>query len=388
MTGQVSENKLRVLLLAPQKAVGGIATWARILLKYAHPDRTEFILVDTSKLYDALGKKLGPRGAILGVRDGLVRFCKIVKILCHDRPQLVYFTCSPSIGMILRDVPLMILLKTFGKKCVAHLHGGNISGFFDGFLLRKWLARQGLRCCAALFVITRDVETAARKLFYSGNVIYVPNMLDDDFVKNCKLKNTAQGDKIKIIHVAWQAPEKGSFDIVEAIRLVRTDVQCDLIGTAASKYKESLNAAISGYGLGSKIRLTGLRTGRDLQQSYEEADIFALPTHQEGFPMVLLEAMAYELPIVATDVGNIREMIAAYSDKPAGILIRRTDPIDPKELASAFDKLSTDQQLRRSLGLNGRNRLVENYLASALVPKLQNLLNNIVFRKAPLPREL
>jgi glycosyltransferase involved in cell wall biosynthesis len=373
-----SDDNLRVLLLAPQKVVGGITTWARVLLKYANSAHTQFIVVDTSKLYDPIGKKLGLRGAILGVRDALVRFCKIIKILLRNRPHLVYFTCAPSIGMIVRDVPLMILLRVFGKKCIVHLHGGDINGFFGGFFLRKYLARLGLRCCIAIFPIARDVEAAARKLFDNDKVIYVPNMLDDDFLAECKLKTEVQSGRIKIIHVAWQAPEKGSFDMVEAIRLVRTNIQCDLIGKAAPEYEKLLNSKISQYDIGSKIRLNGLCTGKDLQQFYEQADIFAMPTHSEGFPMVILEAMAYGLPVVATDVGNIREMIAADSSEPAGILLRHVNPVDATELAEVLEKLAGDSKLRATLGQNGRRRVMSKYLASLIVPKLEALLAELV----------
>jgi glycosyltransferase involved in cell wall biosynthesis len=372
-----SDDNLRVLLLAPQKIIGGITTWARILLKYANSAHTQFIVVETSKLFDPLGKKLGLRGAILGVRDGLIRFCKIIKILLRDHPHLVYFTCAPSIGMVVRDVPVMILLRIFGKKCIAHLHGGKVNGFFGGFFLRKWLACLGLRCCTAIFVITKDVESAARKLFDNGKVIYVPNMLDDDFMAAYKLKTDVQNDRIKIIHVAWQAPEKGSFDMVEAIRLVHTDVQCDLIGKAPPEYEKLLNSRISQYDIGSKICLKGLRTGKDLQQSYEQADIFALPSHMEGFPMVILEAMAYGLPVVATEVGNIREMIGADSSEPAGILLGHVNPVDAIELAEVLEMLAGDSKLRATLGQNGRRRVMSKYLASLIVPKLETLLAEI-----------
>ncbi|MGD0596388.1 MAG: glycosyltransferase family 4 protein [Sedimentisphaerales bacterium] len=385
------DDKLKILLLAPQKAVGGIATWAKILLKYSNPKNVDYLVIDTSKLYAPLGKQLGIVGAVCGLWDAIIRFYRVLKALFFFKPHSVYFTCAPSIGMVVRDAPLMILLRLIGKPSVVHLHGGNVQGFFGGFFLRRWLARAGMRCCNAIFVITRDVEKTARELFGGDKVIYVPNMLDDDFVNNCKLHTDIQNNCIKIIHVAWQAPEKGSFDMIEALNLVQADMQCDLIGKASPEYEKSLNSTILKYGIESKIRLTGLLTGADLQRSYEQADIFALPTHPEGpegFPMVILEAMAYALPIVATDVGNIREMIAADSDKPAGILIRKTNPIDPKDLADAFDELSANQQLRKTLGLNGRNRLLENYLASVIVPKLQKLLKNIVFKDATLPKEL
>ena len=81
----------------------------------------------------------------------------------------------------------------------------------------------------------------------------------------------------------------------------------------------------------------------DVQPFYAIADVFALPSHTEGSPNVLLEAMAANLPIVATAVGGVPEMVA---NNESALLV---PPGDPKHLASAIANLLTDKDLAQRL---------------------------------------
>jgi glycosyltransferase involved in cell wall biosynthesis len=89
--------------------------------------------------------------------------------------------------------------------------------------------------------------------------------------------------------------------------------------------------------------------------------------------MVILEAMAYGLPIIANEVGNIREMIGVDTDRPAGVLLKQVDPIDPKELAALIDDLARDTEKRRAFSRNGVQRVTEEYAASKVVPKIEKI---------------
>lgn len=377
----IRSEKLRVLLLAPEKIVGGITMWARYLQKYSNPESVEYYLIDTSKLYDPLGRKLGFRGAILGLQDAVVRFFKIFKAIIKFRPHLVYFTCAPSIGLVIRDAPLMVLLHSLGIPLVAHLHGGNLNRFFGGCILRRLIVRNGLRLCRSIFVITREVEKVARTIFADDKVIYVPNMIDDDVIFSTTDKTIYSIEEkapLRLILVGWQAPEKGSLDLVEAMQYVQTPVSCDLVGKAAPENQKLIENRIRDYKVEDKIRLIGLKSGSDLEYMFKEADIFVLPSHFEGFPYVVLEAMAYGLPIIANDVGNIREMIGFDGPEPAGLLLKHTHPIDATELAKLIDKLVMDPALRMKFSRNGRRRVAKKYLASNIVPELENLLEKMV----------
>jgi glycosyltransferase involved in cell wall biosynthesis len=88
---------------------------------------------------------------------------------------------------------------------------------------------------------------------------------------------------------------------------------------------------------------------------YRDADIFALASFAEGIPIVLMEAMAMEIPCVTTRITGIPELIRSDID---GILVA---PSDEQELAEAIRRLAEDPNLRRSLGEAGRKRVIDKY---------------------------
>lgn len=385
-----NNKKIKVLLLAPQKATGGIASWTRRLLKISKQDRIEYKIIDTSKLFDPLGKKLGPFGALLGMRDAVIRFFKILNSLYHYRPDLVYITSSPSIGLFIRDVPLMFMLHVMGIKCISHLRGGKLEGFWGKNVLRRWITLRAFRTCKAVFVITRDVEEYARKHIDPNIIYYIPNMIEDSkvhAVTERHIKSTTEDLPFNLIHVAWQAPEKGSMDLIEALGQVKSNIRCKLVGEIAPQHKDTLSQLIQKWNLNDKVTTTGILKGEDLADIYHEADIFVFPTHFEGFPNVILEAMAYGLPIISNDVGNIREMIGYDTDASAGLLLEQISPVNPVEIAQKIDYLIQNNVLRQQMSINGRNRVKENYLASKVVPNLEALLVQLA-KENPTPQSI
>ena len=94
--------------------------------------------------------------------------------------------------------------------------------------------------------------------------------------------------------------------------------------------------------------MSGLRR---VQAAYADADLFCLPSLQEGFGIVFLEAMAAGLPVVAGDAAAVPEVV---DDGTTGLLV---DPRDPAAVAGALLRLLDDADLRRSMGRAGRERV-------------------------------
>ena len=92
----------------------------------------------------------------------------------------------------------------------------------------------------------------------------------------------------------------------------------------------------------------------EVRPFYELGDIFVLSSLREGLPLVLLEAMTYGLPCIATDVGGSAEVIMRGE---TGLVV---EPRNPEELAKAILELLADPELRRKMGQNGKKR-VEKY---------------------------
>ena len=160
----------------------------------------------------------------------------------------------------------------------------------------------------------------------------------------------------EVVCVARLAPVKAQHILVAAIeRLAREgrDVRLRLVG--GGPLRESLEREVRGRGLESHVVFDGWLTQEEVRGVLEASDAFALASFAEGVPVVLMEAMAREIPCVATFVNGVPELIRDGVD---GLLVA---PSDAAGLADALARLMDDAELRRTLGAAGRRRVVEKY---------------------------
>ena len=104
-----------------------------------------------------------------------------------------------------------------------------------------------------------------------------------------------------------------------------------------------------------KVIFKGYISNEDVPKALNEMDIFVVPSINESFGVAAVEAMACEIPVIASSVGGLKEVIV---DKETGYLVPKKDY---KEIAKYLKKLILDKNLRTSLGENGRKRVLENY---------------------------
>jgi glycosyltransferase involved in cell wall biosynthesis len=110
------------------------------------------------------------------------------------------------------------------------------------------------------------------------------------------------------------------------------------------------------------------------EQSYDfihMMDIFVLPSLHEGIPMVLLEALAFERPVVASRVGGIPEVV---SHNASGMLV---NPGNDAELAVALQELIQDRQMAVSLGVAGRNRVEQEFDAALMAQRTATMYQSV-----------
>jgi len=124
--------------------------------------------------------------------------------------------------------------------------------------------------------------------------------------------------------------------------------------------------------LTEQVIVEGWKNQVEVRELYRRADIFALASFAEGVPVVLMEAMATQLPCVATRITGIPELIRDGID---GLLVT---PSDPSELAGAIARLIDDPALRRRLAAAGRTRVEEKYHLTANVARLAEIFRSRV----------
>jgi glycosyltransferase involved in cell wall biosynthesis len=177
----------------------------------------------------------------------------------------------------------------------------------------------------------------------------------------------------RIVAAGRLHPKKGFDVLIAALALLRDQGQafdCEIAGEGDERAR--LEGLIAQHGLGQNVRLVGWRG--DVSAFLATGDVFAFPSYQEGFPLVLLEAMAVGLPAVSSAIPGPVEMIKGGVD---GVL---TPPGDPVALAQALAGLIATPSKAVALGVAARAKVLADYGPESLKRRLDAVLNLMLGR--------
>ncbi len=184
------------------------------------------------------------------------------------------------------------------------------------------------------------------------NVIYVPNSIDlNEFNLNKSIKK-----KNEFIFVGRVEREKGIEDLINAVQILKNkDFKFKIKLVGDGKDLEDYRKTINSLKLNNYFLFLGRLDHKDTIKNYFESEIFILPSHQEGFPITLLEAWASGLPVIITKVGGISKIC---TDNKDSLII---EPKNPEQIAEAMQELIKNKKLRKELGKNGRKLVEKKY---------------------------
>jgi glycosyltransferase involved in cell wall biosynthesis len=161
----------------------------------------------------------------------------------------------------------------------------------------------------------------------------------------------------RLLCIGAVIPRKGHDVLVEALaEIAALEWSCTCVGTLERDrdHVDRVRRAIVRHGLGDRVRLVGPRTGAALAATYAAADALVLASHAETFGMVITEALAGGIPVVATAVGGVPQALGHSPDgRCPGVLVA---PGDPGALAGALRGWLTDPALRSCLRAAARAR--------------------------------
>lgn len=248
---------------------------------------------------------------------------------------------------------------------LAHVH------IEDGFgpeeadrqLLRRVLTRRLVLSKSQIVVPSRTLERIALDIWRLDprRVRYIPNGIDcARFSARGIVPFDWSGSEPIIGTVAALRPEKNLARLLDAFRLVRTRTPCRLLIAGDGPERQRLEALAESLSLREHVRFTGHADASE--RIYEALDVFVLSSDTEQMPTTVIEAMAAGLPVVATDVGDISQMV---SNENLPFVVDRSEA----SLAEAILNLLDNPELRARIGAanrkTARNRFEERTMAAA-----------------------
>jgi glycosyltransferase involved in cell wall biosynthesis len=338
----------RILLTSPlPPPQGGIATWTKEVL--ASPLHEEFSLkvVNTAPRSNVDQKK---RFRWDRVFQAAMMSGELFGKVLFPPPKLIHANTS-YYWALARDLPFALSGKPLGAKSVLHMHGGNFHLFLEGLTPKtKKVTLAALRKVDALISITGETTQGLMEDLGLNNTVFLPNFTDASRFDGQPRRNP-KANPVKAIFVGWLIPTKGTYELVEAIRQVE-GVTVDMVGHATSpSEKARLLAAIDEAGVSDRINIVGAIHHDEIPARLMAADLFVLPTHKEGFPLSVLEAMAAGLPSLISGVGAVPDIVRDGKD---GLVV---PPKDVPSLVRALRTLVENGERRLEMGESAARRV-------------------------------
>jgi glycosyltransferase involved in cell wall biosynthesis len=352
--------------------VHGVALMNDLIVKSSHIKdvfETRHVNLGTSAQIADIGK-FSPAKLFLSIRCLVL----ILRQLFIFRPDLVYLTLSPTGFAFYRDAVYVSFIRLFPTRLVLHLHGQGIRTGAQNSRLFKWLCRRIFRKSHVIFLSERLKEDAIG--FVRTAPFVVNNGIPDDHI------HPHHGDShegpIRILYLSNYVRSKGILDLIDALEIVtrsNRSFHCDLVGKPFDITTDFLQNYIQQKNLADMVSVLGARYNGEKTRLLENADIFILPSSNDAFPLVILEAMKFGLPVISTIEGGIPDII---DDGINGLLVPKKDiPALAEKIAFLLD----NPEHRARLGTAGKNKFLNKFTLSTFERNIRQVFDELAKNK-------
>ncbi|HBF22999.1 MAG TPA: hypothetical protein DDW23_04205 [Planctomycetes bacterium] len=317
----------------------GIATVVKNWLATDFPDRVSLRYLSTQRA-------AVPGAYFAKFVDGCFAFARLVfmflgrLILLKGRWDVMHVHQSSWMSFW-RKQPIWHFGALCARRRVVHLHGSEFKDFYASTSgLRRRLIQRFFERSDANFVLSKEwaewVEGICRR----------PTRID--IVYNAALRQKMPDRRgrptVTFALMGRMGERKGVFDLLEAFKKMAGNYPSARLILAGDGEVEKVRSLVAAAGLEDKVEVPGWVSGADAESVFERADVYCLPSYNEGLPGSILEAMAVGLPVISTPVGGILEAVQHESN---GLIV---EPGDIAALADGLVRLAADVELREAMG--------------------------------------
>ena len=209
--------------------------------------------------------------------------------------------------------------------------------------------KKALRSYYKIYCINNETQKQISRIV-GKDVPLMPELALRDEYKNLPIRK-GNNDILKIVFVGRLIGKKGIAFLVDALSLMPTDMNWELLIFGDGDDHALIEKQIADSGIGKNVKLMGNRPLNQIAEAYQQADVFVLPSLRETSGNVLLEAMAYAVPIVAFDTSFCRLL----KEVDCGVFVNTDQALNniKEDYCKAIVTLGQDKELAKQMGLNG-----------------------------------
>jgi glycosyltransferase involved in cell wall biosynthesis len=365
-----------VLMLGPAPPqIGGMVTSIDLLLK--SPLRERYVLKRCPTPVPGRAGRRRLRCLLAALRQ-TAALARLVTMLVGKRADLLHIhTCSYF--TFYRNLLDLAVARLLGRAVILHVRGGQFGRFCEsGGRWGQWLIRHGLAASDAVLVVSERWREILQRYAGQTPVYVVPNAVEPAEWPSPRDPN---GHTCRFLYLASLTRAKGLSDLLAAAAALRSDgIPFELIvaGPATDEPGHLWKERARQVGLADFTRFVGPVRGSHKARLLAAADCFVHPSHSEAMPNAVLEAAAAGLPVVATAVGCLPEvMVADGTTQPLCPLV---PPHDVAALAREMKRLASNAILRQEMGTQLCRHVTTRYSLTAAAERLAQVYDDVLGR--------
>ena len=286
--------------------------------------------------------------------------------MMFDKNARILHLHTAADGSFWRKAQLTKLGKLFGRKVVLHVHASRFKDFYNeaSDSKKKWI-RKTLARVDVLIVLSiswkewfKEIGVLEDKIVVLHNITPYPTDIPSSHIEE---------GKVHFLFMGEIGQRKGVFDILRGLAKHKEEIVGRIeLRIGGNRNEEQLLAVIKDSGLEDIVKFEGWVGGDKKLQLLNWADVFILPSFNEGLPISILEAMSYSHPIVSTPVGGIPEVV---ENEINGAIVT---PGDDEQIYKAMIRYVQHPELIETEGRESYRR-VETYLPDYVMKHLEKL---------------
>lgn len=259
--------------------------------------------------------------------------------------------------------------RLFNVPVIMHLHGSEMQPFYNHLTTcGKWMVRWSLETSDRVVVLSESWKVFINQIAPNAKVMTIPNYVRPPE----RLAYKSQPQKFEVLFLGLIGNRKGIFDVISIWPDIVKQIPYARLLIGGNGEVDRARVMIDELGISDSVNLLGWIDGEQKYKLLANADVFVLPSYNEGLPMSVLEAMSFSRAVISSSVGGIPELIKHHLD---GFIIK---PGDKKSLLDYLLLLANDAVLREQMAAAAYVKIESSYSNTAVIPKLNMLYKDII----------